>query len=130
MGADEADIAGWASSGSTDRVALYAGRGRQHQHITDIKLNATWVLAFERLANDFANSKLREEEGDLKSEMTLRKMEPPYEQVKEALEQYIEKTTKLLKAIEKNDPTKYRELNADMEADISQFKSDRDRPQN
>ncbi|MDB5550331.1 MAG: hypothetical protein JWL86_315 [Rhizobium sp.] len=105
-------------------------RGRVHQILTDDELKDAWVNAIERLADHVVNPRLREDADDLRAEMTLRKFEPPYELAKESFERLAAAADQVRKAIERNDPDQYQDLIADIDADISRFKSDRDRAPN
>jgi len=90
------DVEGWIVSGASDRLADYAARGRKHQGLTHEDLTTGWLHAFRRMADDVRDPERRAIEEDFKSELLLRKSEPPYNMVREEFERFIAETDRAI----------------------------------
>jgi hypothetical protein len=75
------DVEGWLASKGSDRLADYAARGRKHQNLTIEELTVAWIHAFRSMVDNVRDPERRAIEEDFKSELLLRKSEPPYQLV-------------------------------------------------
>ena len=79
----------WISSQAAARSSDYAARGRKHQHLGTDQVVDAWIGAFRSMASNVRDQKMRAIEEDLKAELLLRGIEPPYDMVREAFELFI-----------------------------------------
>jgi hypothetical protein len=79
------DLLSWVQSEAVDGTAAYAARGRKYAGLSDEEARSQWVNAFRALANDFVKSPWWHIQSDLRSELELRGLEPPYRLVQEDL---------------------------------------------
>jgi hypothetical protein len=121
------DVEGWMASGGADRLADYANRGRKHQHLADDELTAGWISAFRNMADDIRDYERRAKEEDLKSEILLRKREPPYDLVREEFERFIAETDRAIEDLKSEDPLRFEEIGREIDRELKTFKSTRDR---
>src|SRR3954452_5676708 len=87
---------------TSDRIGDYAARGRKHQHLEDQMLVLEWVLAVREMADDVRDYKKKAIEDDLKSEMQMRGMEPPFELVRNELDRYCAEFDKAIEEMRIN----------------------------
>ncbi len=126
-GSIEEDVEGWLSSSSTDQAADYATKGRKHQRLTDDELTAAWLFAFKCMAEDLRDKHRLDEYSDLRSEMTLRGREPPYQLVRAEFDKCIAETVASIEKIERENPVKFDQLKREIEDELIDYKATRDR---
>ena len=126
-GSIKEDVEGWLSSSSTDQAADYATKGRKHQRLTDDELTAAWLFAFKCMAEDLRDKHRLDEYSDLRSEMTLRGREPPYQLVRAEFDKCIAETVASIEQIERENPVKFDQLKREIEDELIGYKATRDR---
>lgn len=126
----EDDVDGWISSTATDRLADYAERGRKHRQLSDESLNAAWITAFRKMADDVTDADRRFQEEDFKSEILLRGREPPYDLIREEFERFIAETDRAIERLRIEDPIRFEEIGQEISREVDGFKSERERTKN
>ncbi len=82
---DTAAVTTWIQSCEMDRTNAYLTRGRVHAGLTDADLINRWKAGFHALVADPTSEAARVGESDLKSEIDLRGLQAPFEEVEQAL---------------------------------------------
>ncbi len=97
-------IAAWITSSFLDRVARYAREGRRHAHLDRAALQHAWVRAVRAMAENVRSTARRERQHDLEAEYRLRRVEPPYHLVEEAMALYTRRANEMLLELLRDDP--------------------------
>jgi outer membrane murein-binding lipoprotein Lpp len=120
------EVLAFIESNKVDRVADYARRGRQHSRLSDDALVAAWKTAFQAMASDPHSAELRAVESDLDSEISLRGLANPIEDVSEAVQTLVSKVSALDQEMKAN-PEEYASSKAELAKDLEEFRAKRDR---
>jgi hypothetical protein len=107
------DLGSMAESDRLDRVANYIHRGRKHQGLSNEVLLDAWKQGMQALAKEISDHNFKIHE-DLQSEIELRGLAPPYDDVKEAFEEFCSKIAEGLEELKRADPEGYRLANEDI----------------
>lgn len=90
-----ADTVAWIKGSEMDRAVTYVERGRSHQSLSNAELFERWKFAATEVARDMISEENRAVENDLKAEIDLRGLVPPWEAVKDvladALKQFVDR---------------------------------------
>jgi hypothetical protein len=123
------DVLGFLNSHTQDQDADYVRRGRKLSSLDDGALLERWRDAFNARGDSPHDPDAASLSNDLESELNLRAISPPYDQVKAAFDKMIAAADKVVKNLEK-DPDEYQEANEDLQERIDRFVASRDRPKN
>jgi hypothetical protein len=111
-----------------DAAADYVRRGRAHSGLTDADLAGAWVAAFKAYShNPGPAHPLRAIRKDLESELDLRRIDLPFDLVREGLERFMTTAQQVFERLIA-DPEHLREVERDLQVDLSSFRARRDRP--
>lgn len=124
-----ADVRSFIESGQIDKIADYAKRGRLYAQLTDGELSEDWRQAVRVMAKDPFSFEPRRIEDDLRAEINLRGLQPPFDSVKEAFEEFISKVGEFHEELKKR-PDDYQRANEELVRDIDEFKASRERSKN
>jgi hypothetical protein len=124
----EIDMLSWFASDSVDQVADYAARGRRHSSLENDALFEAWKHAMRAMAAQPERPEHRALEKDLSAEIRLRGLEPPFGEVKEAIDSYTQSIADLLERL-RQDPDELESINSEIVKDLEEFISKRDRGQ-
>lgn len=120
------DMEAWLVSEQANAAADYAARGRKHQTLSADELIGAWVQAFRSLATKFQDRDSRIAEADLKSELLLRKIEPPYDVVKDDLDRLTNSAADAIDKLKAEDPGHFDRVNKEIEGDVAVFRAERE----
>ncbi|WP_338830166.1 hypothetical protein [Bradyrhizobium sp. 27S5] len=120
------DMEAWLASEQANEAAEYAARGRKHQSLSIDDLIAAWVQAFRRLAAKFQDGNLRIAEVDLRSELLLRNIDPPYDLVKDELGRLTNAAADAIEELQLEDPGHFDRVNEEIENDVATFRAERE----
>jgi hypothetical protein len=86
----ETEVQALLASTQMDNTADYLARGREYQHLVQDELLGAWVRAFKTMVGTGipGGPAARQRERDLAAEIKLRGIEPPYSDVKDAVERF------------------------------------------
>lgn len=104
MYSDRTTALKWLESDLMDTCADYVARGRTFATLSSEQLSNAWIRALRTMISDVSNPAFRLVQGDLTSEFSLRKQEPPYNMVAEEMEQFAAETQRMLMEIGLNNP--------------------------
>jgi hypothetical protein len=121
------DVESFAANNRVDRVANYAARGRCHRNLSEPALDEVWVAAFREMAIHPADPDRRHAVNDFDAEFELRGRLPPLLRVREYQDQYARA---IFGAFAKMTDEEQAAVNRDIQRDIDDFKSRRDRSKN
>jgi hypothetical protein len=121
------DVEGFAANNRIDRVADYAARGRCHRNLSEPALNEVWIAAYREMAIHPTDPDRWHAVNDLNAEFELRGRMPPYLCVTEHQDQYARA---IFGAFAKMTDEERAAVNRDIQRDIDDFKSRRDRSKN
>jgi hypothetical protein len=99
----------------------YVARGRRHQSLSAEELAARWCDVMRRWAADAAKPEARSDMSDVQSEYALRGKEPPWDLVKDEMDQVAEATREWLEDIRTIEPERWAQMSRELEADIATF---------
>jgi hypothetical protein len=120
----EAETLAFLESDKMDLVADYSARGRAYQHLPQDELIRAWMRAFEEMADAPTDPIARQRQEDLSSEIRLRGNEPPWDDVKGALQRFIAAVKAILKRV-KADPEAMKQMTDSFAEDLADFWSRR-----
>lgn len=120
------DLEGWLVSDQANKAADYAARGRKHQQLTMDELVGAWVQAFRSSAAEFGDGDRRSTEDDLRSEFSLRNIEPPYDLVKDDFERLVSSAADTIERLQAEDPGHFEKVNKEIEEDVAAFRAERE----
>ena len=103
---DTAAVTTWIQSCELDRTQAYLTRGRVHAGLTDADLIDRWKAAFHALVADPASEAARAGESDLKSEIDLRGLQAPFDEVAQALNELAQRFAAGVARLQAGDPAK------------------------
>ena len=118
----EGDLEMFLASQQLDQIADYASRGRVHERLTDQQLAKNWINAIRQRAHASSNEQREAIESDLKAELQLRRIEPPYDQVKLELDRIEADISSRLEKMKRDDPRAVVEIAEEFEQDIADLK--------
>ena len=121
------DMEAWLVSEQANEAAEYAARGRKHQSLSTNDLTGAWVQAFRRLAAKFQDGDLRIDEVDLRSELLLRNIDPPYDLVKDDLGRLTNAAADAIEELQLEDPGHFDRVNEEIENDVATFRAGREK---
>jgi hypothetical protein len=121
------DVEGFTANCKLNRVADYAARGRCHKHLSEPALNEMWIAAFKEMATHPDDLERRNAVNDLDAEFELRARPPPYLCVREYQDQYM---AAIFEAFANMTDEEWAAANRDLQRDIDDFKSRRDKSKN
>jgi hypothetical protein len=104
-------------SRSMDRVADYMQRGGRFAPLSDTDLVAKWLAGLRAMADAPLDPTCQAEIADLEAELSLRNIEPPYEQGLPQLERWMVAARVAIAEL-RSDPAKLDELMARVLADL------------
>jgi len=112
------EMAGWIASQFQDRMARYARDGRRHGGLDGVALEIAWVRATRAMAADVRNGAARDRQHELEAEYRLRRMEPPYHLVQDAIAAYAKGAEQLLVAMVRDEPERVAALSETIEEEL------------
>jgi hypothetical protein len=124
------DVLGYLASSGADKLSDYAARGRKYRHLSAEDLTIAWKTAFRAMAGDVRSYERRAVEEDLKSEFLLRKIEPPYDLIREDMDRYAAEANRAIQELKDEDPAQYEAMSRGVVDDLKDFKAARDRNRN
>jgi hypothetical protein len=80
------DLVSMLLAGQMDFAADYVRRGRAHRNLTDAELREEWKAAFRAHSQEPRPGLLRRTLQDFQAELDLRKLDPPFDAVREDLD--------------------------------------------
>ena len=101
---DTAAVTTWIQSCEMDRTRDYLTRGRVHGGLTDVDLIDRWKAAFLALVAEPTSEAARVGESELKSEIDLRGMHAPFEEVEQALDELTNRLIDGIARLQRDDP--------------------------
>ena len=125
----ERDLRALFKSSTMDCAIDYLRRGRKFKPFPDADLIDKWKLALHASAHDIDDAQVALNRIDLESEIELRSLELPYNEVRDAFELFILKTTERMEQL-RNDPDAFVAANEKLQAELDAFREKRDRPKN
>jgi len=124
------DLLGMMQAMAVDDAADYVSRGRAHRDLTDANLVCAWAAVFRAYShNPEPAGPLRSALKDLGAELDLRRIEPPFDDVREDMERLKAATDQLFAQL-RADPERLAEVERDVQLDLISFRARRDRPKN
>jgi hypothetical protein len=120
----EAETLAFLESDKMDLVADYSARGRAYQHLPQDELIRAWMRAFEEMADAPTDPIARQRQEDLSSEIRLRGNEPPYADVKGAVQRFIAAVKAHVERV-KADPEAMKRMTDSFAEDLADFWSRR-----
>ena len=98
------------------RALEYAAKGRRFAGLSDYELKTQWIDAYKACVYDLKNEAKQVKENDLLAEMTLRKIEPPVEEVEAEVEILAAEAARVL-----DDPEAYKRLFESYKAELPEI---------
>ena len=117
------DVELFLANEQVDQIADYASRGRAYERLTDGELAEKWINAFRQFADAPSDERRRAIEMDLKAEFRLRRIEPPYDQVRSEINRVVENMSSGLETIENDDPDAVDEMYEEFQQDLADLKA-------
>ena len=119
------DVLSWLASSDADYTADYLNRGRPYGARSVDELSAQWVTSFREIAADIQNTKARSLNSELKYEMDLRLIKPPYDLVRDELNTIAAATAAFFEQLKEEDPVRYDKIEVEVQRDLDGFKKTR-----
>ena len=119
------DVLSWLASCDADYTADYLNRGRPYGALSVDELAARWVTSFREIAADIQNIKARSLNSELKYEMDLRSIKPPYDLVRDEFNTIVAATAAFFEQLKVEDPVRYDEIATEVQRDLDAFKKTR-----
>jgi hypothetical protein len=119
------DVLAFLIENGMERVLGYLQEGRRFEALDGADLRSEWIAAFKVIAGNPVDPEFRKRFADLQDEMELRRIEPPYDEVKKELDAFVDHATQLYERL-KADPERLAEVNQELQADIDAVKAKRD----
>ena len=124
-GSTKNDLLSWLASCDADYTADYLNRGRSYGALSVDELSAQWVISFREIAADIQNAKARSLNSELKYEMDLRLIKPPYDLVRDELNTIAAATAAFFEQLKREDPVRYDEIEVEVQRGLDAFKKTR-----
>ena len=121
------DLVSMLLAGQMDFAADYVRRGRAHRNLTDAELREEWKAAFRAHSQEPRPGLLRRTLQDFQAELDLRKLDPPFDAVREDLDRLTAAATATFEQL-RADPERFEDVDKDLRADLTAFREKRDRP--
>jgi hypothetical protein len=119
------DVLSWLASSDADYTADYLNRGRPYGALSADELSARWVTSFREIAADIQNIKARYLNSELKYEMDLRSIKPPYDLVRDEFNTIAARTAAFFEQLKEEDPVRYDEIEVEVQRNLDAFKKTR-----
>lgn len=120
----------WIASAEMDRTTAYVIRGRAFREQSDTDLLSQWKAAFEAFAEDLGCRSKAMAESDLKSEVLLRGLVPPFGEVQDALNLLSLTFESAMAKLAAERPDELRRLETGLMQMVDRFQQDPNRGQN
>jgi hypothetical protein len=121
------DLVSMLMAEQMDFAADYVRRGRAHRNLTDAELSEAWRAAFTAHSHVPLPGPLRRTLQDFQAELDLRKLDPPFDAVREDLDRLTAAATATFEQL-RADPERFEDVDKDLRADLTAFREKRDRP--
>jgi hypothetical protein len=109
------DVPSWLASSDADYTTDYLNRGRPYGALSVDELSAQWVTSFREIAANIQNIKARFLNSELKYEMDLRSIKPPYGLVRNEFNTIVSATSAFFEQLKEEDPVRYDEIEAEVQ---------------
>ena len=76
------DFMAFVLEGTMEKARKYLHEGRQFESLNSADLRSQWISAYKKLAASLTNPESLKLVDDLQAEMEIRRIEPPYDDVK------------------------------------------------
>ena len=119
------DVPSWLASSDADYTTDYLNRGRPYGALSVDELSAQWVTSFREIAANIQNIKARFLNSELKYEMDLRSIKPPYGLVRNEFNTIVSATSAFFEQLKEEDPVRYDEIEAEVQRELDAFKKTR-----
>ena len=129
-GFDAEALSAWMKSCELDRTQAYLTRGRVHAGLTDADLIDRWKAAFHALVAEPASEAARVGESDLKSEIDLRGLQAPFEEVEQALNELAQRFADGVAQLAAQAPAYLAAFDREITQTIDAFQVDKQRSEN
>ena len=117
------DVELFMANEQVDQIADYASRGRVYERLTDGELAEKWIQAFRLFADAPSDERRRAIEIDLKAEFQLRRIEPPYDQVRSEINRVVKGMSSGFEIMKSDDPDVVDEMYEEFQQDIADLKA-------
>jgi len=117
------DVELFLANEQMDQIADYASRGRVYERLTEGELVEKWIHAFRLVADAPSDEHGRAIETDLRAEFQLRRIEPPYDQVRSEINRVVEGMSSGFEIMKRDDPDAVDEMNEELQQDIADLKA-------
>src|SRR5262245_10602077 len=117
------DVELFLANERVDQIADYASRGRLYERLTDGELAEKWIYTFRLCADAPSDQRRRATEIDLKADFQLRNIEPPYDQVTQEINRFVENMSSGFETMKRDDPDAVDEIYEEFQQDIADLKA-------
>lgn len=125
-----ADAVAWIKGSEMDRAVAYVHRGRAHFSLSDAELFERWKAAVAEVARDWVSEENRAVENDLKAEIDLRGLAPPWDAVKDVLADALKRFTEHVGRMQREDPDRLARLENHFVGNAADFKAKKQSSEN
>lgn len=127
---DEQTILAWIKSAEMDRSADYLLRGRLHAEVPEKALIERWTAAAKAMCLEPWSEDRRLAESDLKSELELRGLDAPFQDLQVELELFSQRFREATERLRRENPASLARLEAKLAAMIGTFEVGKGASQN
>jgi hypothetical protein len=118
------DVDAFLLESGMEKTRRYLSEGRHFESLSGADLRSEWMKAFRGMAANPGDPASRKRHDDLQAELEIRKIPPPYDEVRNEFDAFIAQTTEAMERV-KNDPVRWAEANEEIHADIDALKAKR-----
>ena len=115
-------VEAWLANKSLERLERYLKRGRPYARVSMEQLRDSWVALTRAWAENAPFPPQLEDIDDIEAEMNLRKVEPPVDQVTDAVETLRCKVKAAAEALLK-DPLRFAQMERELCKEIDEFEA-------
>jgi len=119
-------VEAWLANQAMERLENYLRDGRRLRETPVDMLRARWIKEMRAWADNCRTKFDHREHEDIEAEMSLRKIEPPFDEIKDAM-QTIRKASKEHMDELRRDPERLAHKESEIDDAIARFKADAER---
>jgi hypothetical protein len=112
-------VEAWLANQQLEQLENYLKRGRPLAGVALRELRSRWIASMRSWAESFRKFDHSEHE-DIEAEMSLRKVEPPFDRIKEAMKKIVRQSKEHTDAL-LQDPTRFRQTKRKIADEIDRF---------
>jgi hypothetical protein len=123
-------VEAWLENQAMERLEAYLQTGRRFRDVPLDALSARWVQVIQSWASDPHSKFDHREHEEIEAEMRLRRSEPPFAEVRAALDRIKQASRERIDELRQDDPVRFAQWEDEIEGSVEEFAADAKRTKN